>query len=250
VFFCPRSRSRYADLPLIHPTAGCIDSPDQPTRRAELLRVGQPRPVAELFAGTAQLFQNELAAFSYNFVTFLAITSCDLRSKDLDGQNHEPRARSPPIPSASCPTAPYQPGRCSLSTPQLCANVKSFLAAVGVTRNTLRAAGNERFGRRTFIWHSGGEVVLRYDQHNVLGFATDFAEDHTQTSWGLEFTWVRVFRTRTPTCRAASATATSSTSRCRSTARRSCAVRTRSRRCCSTRSGSSATCPTTATASP
>jgi hypothetical protein len=24
----------------------------------------------------------------------------------------------------------------------------------------------------------------------VLGFATDFAEDHTQTSWGLEFTWV------------------------------------------------------------
>ena len=136
------------------------------------------------------MFQNELAAFSHNFLMFLAITSCDLRSKDLDGQDHQAAGAFAADPECFLPTAPYQPGRCSLATPQLCVNVKSFLAAVGVTRNTLRAAGNERFGRRTFIWHSGGEVVLRYDQHNVLGFATDFAEDRTKTSWGVELTWI------------------------------------------------------------
>ncbi len=190
VFVCRSQQVTLADLPLIHPTAGCIDSPTNPRGVPSCFEWANRDLVAELFAGTAQLFQNELAAFSYNFLTFLAISSCDLHTKDLDGKDHDADGALAADPECFLPTAPYQPGRCSLSTPQLCANVKNFLAAVGVTRNTVRAAGNERFGRRTFIWHSGGEVVLRYDQHNVLGFATDFAEDRTQTSWGLEFTWV------------------------------------------------------------
>jgi hypothetical protein len=190
VFVCRSQQVTLADLPLIHPIAGCIDSPTNPRGAPGCFEWANRDLVAELFQGTAQLFQNELAAFSYNFLNFLAISSCDLRTKDLDGKDHSAPGALAADPECFLPSAPYQPGRCSLATPQLCANVKSFLAAVGVTRNTVRAAGNERFGRRTFIWHSGGEVVLRYDQHNVLGFATDFAEDHTQTSWGLEFTWV------------------------------------------------------------
>jgi hypothetical protein len=190
VFICRSQQVTLADLPLIHPTAGCIDSPTNPRGAPSCFEFANRDLVAELFAGTAQLFQNELAAFSYNFLTFLAISSCDVRSKDLDGKDHSGAGALAADPECFLPTAPYQPGRCSLATPQLCSNVKSFLAAVGVTRNTVRAAGNERYGRRTFIWHSGGEVVLRYDQHNVLGGALDFAEDRTQTSWGLEFTWV------------------------------------------------------------
>jgi hypothetical protein len=190
VFVCRSEQVTLADLPLIHPTAGCIDSPTNPRGVPSCFEWANRDLVAELFAGTAQLFQNELAAFSYNFLQFLAISSCDLHTKDLDGKDHDANGALAADPECFLPTAPYQPGRCSLSTPQLCANVKNFLAAVGVTRNTLRAAGNERFGRRTFIWQSGGEVVLRYDRHNVLGFATDFAEDRTQTSWGVEFTWV------------------------------------------------------------
>jgi hypothetical protein len=191
VFICASEEVTLAELPLIHPSAGCVDSPTNPRGVASCFEWANRDLVEEFFDGSAQLFQNELAAFSYNFLMFLAISSCDTRSVDLDGEDHEGgRAAFRDDPECFLPTAPYRPGRCSLSTPQLCANVKSFLAAVGVPRNTVRAAGNDRFGRRTFIWHSGGEVVLRYDQRNVLGFATDFAEDVTKTSWGIEFTWI------------------------------------------------------------
>jgi len=190
VFICSSEEITLADLPLIHPTAGCIASPTNPRGVPGCFEWANRDLVDEFFGGTAQLFQNELAAYSYNFLMFLAITSCDLRSTDLDGADHQAAGAFRDDPECFLPTAPYRTEGCSLSTPQLCANVKNFLAAVGVTRNTVRAAGNERFGRRTFIWHSGGEVVLRYDQRNVLGFATDFAEDRTKTSWGVELTWI------------------------------------------------------------
>jgi hypothetical protein len=35
-----------------------------------------------------------------------------------------------------------------------------------------------------------GDVALRYQKRNILGFSTDFAEDTTKSSWGVEFTWV------------------------------------------------------------
>ena len=49
--------------------------------------------------------------------------------------------------------------------------------------------GNPRFGRRDFLWHGGAGVVLDYQKRHVLGLAMDFAEDHTRSSWSLEFTW-------------------------------------------------------------
>jgi len=190
VFICESEEVTLADLPLIHPTAGCVDSPTNPRGVADCFEWANRDLVEELFDGSAQVFQNELAAFSYNFLMFLAISSCDTRSVDLDGNDHRGAGAFRDDPECFLASDPYAPGRCSLSTPNLCANVKRLLAAVGVRRQTLRAEGNERFGRRTFIWHSGGEVVLRYDQRNVLGFATDFAEDRSKTSWGVELTWV------------------------------------------------------------
>jgi hypothetical protein len=79
---------------------------------------------------------------------------------------------------------------CSMITPQYCGLVESMFNVAGVKRDTLRAGGNGSYGRRTFQWHSGGEVVLRYDKRNVLGFAMDFTEDRTKTNFGVEFTWI------------------------------------------------------------
>jgi hypothetical protein len=40
------------------------------------------------------------------------------------------------------------------------------------------------------VWASVGDVALRYQKRNILGFSTDFAEDTTKSSWGVEFTHV------------------------------------------------------------
>jgi hypothetical protein len=54
----------------------------------------------------------------------------------------------------------------------------------------VKAAGANGFGRRDFVWHSGGELVLDYQKRNVLGFAFDFDEDRTKSNWGVEASWV------------------------------------------------------------
>jgi len=195
---CDSQQVTLEQLPLIHPVAGCVSSPAHfNVYGAADCRYWMNRDlVEELFGGTAQLFQNELAAFSWNFLMFLTLTSCDVGSRDLNGNDHRisdnvggPRSL---IGDPQCfdPSASWDPTRCSIAAPQYCSNVKGFLTAAGVTRNTRRAGGNSEFGRRTFIWHSGGEVVLDYNQRNVLGFSADFAEDHTKTNWGVEFTYV------------------------------------------------------------
>ncbi|MGH7338083.1 MAG: hypothetical protein ACREI7_10915, partial [Myxococcota bacterium] len=107
VFICSSQQVTLADLPLIHPTAGCIDSPTNPRGVPSCFEWANRDLVAELFDGTAQLFQNELAAFSYNFLAFLAISSCDLRSKDLDGQDHDASGALAADPECFLPTAPY-----------------------------------------------------------------------------------------------------------------------------------------------
>ena len=56
-------------------------------------------------------------------------------------------------------------------------------------RPELRAGGNGRFGRRDFVWLTGGEAFLSYHKRNVLGFSLDFAEDVAKTNWSFEFTW-------------------------------------------------------------
>jgi hypothetical protein len=127
----------------------------------------------------SQIFRSELAAVSFNFMQFLVQASCNDENDDILND-----------PKCFDPRTPWTVGKCSYATPQICANVKAFFGAAGVMRNTVRAGGNGRFGRRTFLWHSGGEVVLQYQKRNVLGFSMDFGEDRTKSNWGVEFTWV------------------------------------------------------------
>jgi hypothetical protein len=56
-------------------------------------------------------------------------------------------------------------------------------------KRTIEAGGNERFGRRDFVWAGGAAAKLDYQKRHVVGIAADFAEDVTRTNWGFEFTW-------------------------------------------------------------
>jgi hypothetical protein len=116
---------------------------------------------------TGQRWQNEMAALSWNFLVLVVQGDDEFDGSDV-----------------------YSLERCSFLRPELCQNVREFFTLAGVQRNTLRAGGNGRFGRRTFQWHGGGAAVLRYPKRNVLGFAVDFAEDWSKTNWSLEATWV------------------------------------------------------------
>jgi hypothetical protein len=127
----------------------------------------------------SQIFRSEMAAFSHNFMTFLVQASCDGDEDDVQND-----------PECFDPQRQFAVGKCSYVTPQFCSNVKGFFGAAGVQRNVARAGGNEKYGRRDFLWHSGGELVIRYQQRNVLGFSLDFSEDYTASSWGMEFTWI------------------------------------------------------------
>ena len=85
---------------------------------------------------------------------------------------------------------PLAIGRCSFRQPQYCAFVSGLAAQARNTRNDIRAGGNGRFGRRNFVWASVGDVALRYEKRNIVGFSMDFAEDTTKSSWGVEFTYI------------------------------------------------------------
>ncbi len=126
---------------------------------------------------TGQQFRSEGAAFSWNVMMLLAGFSC-LGEADVSA------------PECFDGSQPMAVGRCSFVTPQFCEVFERIYNVIGVRRNDVRAAGTTRFGRRTFVWHSGGEVVLRYEKRNVLGFSMDFAEDLTKSNWGVEFTWI------------------------------------------------------------
>ncbi len=79
--------------------------------------------------------------------------------------------------------------KCDPGNPMTCLFVQGLFAATGVHRPELRSGGNGRFGRRDFIWQGGSELQLQYQKRNVLGLASDWAEDVTKTNWGMEFTW-------------------------------------------------------------
>ena len=212
---CQAEEVTLEELPLIHPLAGCIESDVWYEGGGGKATGASPNSpggcefyyardlVSEFFDGTAALFQNELAAFSWNFLMLLTVTSCSNTAFDLDGFNHDGEPTSIPgevnaedslrnDPNCFDFENPYSPGRCSYATPQFCTNVRGFLSAAGVRRNVVRAGGEigNRFGRRTFAWHGGGEAVLTYEKRNVLGLAMDFGEDVTKTNWGVEFTWI------------------------------------------------------------
>ena len=144
---------------------------------------------------TGQPFANEIAAFSWNFMSLLIAQSDEYRDliipndpiNDPDGENQGFRA-----PLAFAVMDPANPGVpiCSFITPQHCGLVTTLFGVAGLTRNDVRAGGNAQFGRRTMAWQSGGEILLRFEKRNVLGFGMDFAEDFTKTNWGLESTWI------------------------------------------------------------
>ena len=134
---------------------------------------------------TGQQFQNELAALSWNFLMGLVGFSLPPRDfGDSTGPRHAPR------PQDFDSSDPFRQGGCSFRQPQWCASVGAILGLAGSRRNDMLAGGNGTFGRRDFVWHSGGVGVLRVDKSNVLGFSMDFAEDVTKSNWGVEFTWV------------------------------------------------------------
>ncbi|MCH2171487.1 hypothetical protein MK489_11935, partial [Myxococcota bacterium] len=183
---------------------------DYETEYLESIRAGQAG-VARNFETDrfSQVFRTELGAPSWNFLMLLVITSC---SKVADATLMTSAARpdgvlvpdkevdpscfnANVIPETLSPDgkeyrANFDETRCSFAAPQFCRNVKSFLSVGGVNAPVLRAGGNGRFGRRTFTWHGGQEVLLRYDRRNVLGFSMDFAEDISKSNWGVEFTWI------------------------------------------------------------
>ncbi len=79
---------------------------------------------------------------------------------------------------------------CQLDDLATCAAIRLVVGLSGSQRPELRSGGNGSYGRRDWGWHGGGEAQITYPKRNVLGFATDFTEDLTKTSWGFEFTWL------------------------------------------------------------
>jgi hypothetical protein len=125
---------------------------------------------------TGQQFKNELAALSWNVLMGVAGFSAPgddgVGPQDFDASQ------------------PFRQGACSFREPTWCSAVAAVLGLSGQQRNSVRAGGNGRFGRRDFVHHSGGVGVLKVDKSNILGFSMDFAEDVTKSNWGVEFTWV------------------------------------------------------------
>jgi hypothetical protein len=161
----PVSRAA-AMLPSLNmvPAAG---TPGHPLRQWATASAANRRRSSERIP--QQQWQNELAALSWNFQMLTVAFS-----GNFDTDN------------------PYRsgPGECSILQPYLCSTPNALFAVIGVQRNVVQAGGDGTFGRRTFIWQSGGEVLIEFEKRNVLGFSMDFAEDVTKTNWGLESTWI------------------------------------------------------------
>ena len=135
---------------------------------------------------TGQQFQNELAVWSWNVLMGLVGFSTPTRPF---GQLSGPRP--PPEQDELDVDDVFRHGGCSFREPQWCASVAAILGLTGQGRPSIRAGGNGRFGRRDFVYHSGGVGLLRVDKSNIFGFSMDFAEDLTKSNWGVEFTWVK-----------------------------------------------------------
>jgi hypothetical protein len=123
---------------------------------------------------TGQRFRSETAALSWNLLMLATALGCETNTRDL---------------SKCDPLRAFASGRCSFAQPQFCRLVDGFASLTRVTRKHRRAGGNGVYGRRQFVWGGLGSAELAYRKRNVLGFSTDFAEDVTGTSWGLEATW-------------------------------------------------------------
>ncbi len=137
---------------------------------------------------TFQSFQSEMAALSWNaLMVFVTLSLPD--DRDGDGVADRPPPGTPYRFDEFDPLLPLRTDGCSYVNPSICKNVASLLGLGAAQKRTVQAGGNGRFGRRDFQWAGGAAAVLDYQERDILGFAMDFAEDRTKTSWGLEFTW-------------------------------------------------------------
>jgi hypothetical protein len=126
---------------------------------------------------TNQVWASEMAVLSWNVQMALVALSL-------------PPEGEPTRTSHFDPNNPFRKNGCSFAEPAWCGNIAAYNSITGARRNSVVAGGSYRFGRRDFIWHGGGDLVLRYQKRNVLGFSTDFAEDITKSNWSFEFTWI------------------------------------------------------------
>ncbi len=163
---------------------------DPSTGQVVSVRVGENPSDLDIAVSQAQIFRTELAAASWNFLGFLVVSSCNTDDDGPDVPNPAVFTGFAANPDCFNPERPFDAEQCSYNAPHLCRNVKGFLSVAGVNRNTVRAGGNGQFGRRDFIWHSGGEIALAYEKRNVFGVSMDFAEDVSKSNWGIEFTWI------------------------------------------------------------
>jgi len=145
--------------------------------------LGGPLASGGYGASAGQLFSSEMAALSFNLQNTLVAFSVPSSAAALTGKIEQAElSRYDPFSRT--------PNQCSFLQPQFCSNIKSFYSISGAQRNSIRAGGNGEFGRRDFVWQSGGEGVLRYTKRNVFGFSLDFAEDVTKSNWGMEASWI------------------------------------------------------------
>ncbi len=126
---------------------------------------------------TGQQWHSEMAIVSWNVL--MVITALSLPEDPDHPQDDE-----------FAPNDPFRTNGCSFAAPNYCGNVSAYDSITGVRRNAVIAGGNGQFGRRDFTWHGGGDLALRYQKRNVLGFSMDFAEDFSKSNWGVEFTWI------------------------------------------------------------
>jgi hypothetical protein len=124
---------------------------------------------------TGQLWASEMAMASWNFL----MLTVGLGAQD-GAVSRSTLDRNQPLAV----------GRCSFRQPQFCSFVSGLAAQARLTHSSVKAGGNGKFGRRNLVWHSVGDLALRYEKRNILGFSMDFAEDTTKSSWGVEFTHV------------------------------------------------------------
>ena len=126
---------------------------------------------------TGQQWNSEMSVFSWNLLMVLVGLSFAEDPNNAQDDEFDPKD-------------PFRTDACSFAAPSYCGNVSAYDAITGVRRNAVIAGGNGQFGRRDFTWHGGGDLALRYEKRNVLGFSMDFAEDFSKSNWGLEFTWI------------------------------------------------------------
>jgi len=145
---------------------------------------------AQFGASAGQQFASELAAVSFNLqLVLVAFSSPEDGAMTSERDEFDPDNPFATFDPNDPTTADFQ-GKCSFAQPQFCSSVQSLFDISGSQRNSVRAGENAGFGRWDFVWHSGGEAILRYTKRNVLGFSFDFAEDVTKSNWGTELTWI------------------------------------------------------------